>query len=1019
MASLQHLLSEEGFTDTKFVKNHKKVRYRGRTTSEEAIALPIYICHDLKSIDFSKNKNDKAISRKGSSIFSSKRGESESGKSLPRSVTDGVRRKTDEPALDEVAIRAVISILSGYVGQYLRDEEFRRTLRQRCYSCFVRKKKDSDNGKIFANIELGIESIERLVESSGTKKDLRMKLLRNSISLLTVVASLNSKSSRNGSTSGTPNSHLSACAQLYLSVVYKLEKNDRISARHVLQVFCDSPFLAREHLLPELWEHFFLPHLLHLKVWYGEEFDLISDSDYRDKEKKIKNLSKLYNDQMDMGTIQFAVYYKDWLKTGAQAPSIPSVPLPSRPSFGRSRRTSSDSLASHSSINKSLYRAVFGPTLEHKSTDTDETKAALMSTWDLDERNKVSFDEEHSKYNDNRSVARHSLSSQSCRIPEDQELWQPETQKVDYLRFLICGVESTEESGHSNTSSSKRIVKAKINPSSDLSKAINTISSSDNLSDCEMAIHVMTSAWLHSHGDIAVETALSKAPVIEGMIEVLFGSNNDEILELTISMLADFVTRKEMNGQIILNADPELDIFTKLFKSSSLFLKAATLLYLVKPKAKHLISTEWVPLVLRVLEFGDQMQTLFDVRCSPQEAAYYLLDQLLTGFDEDKNWENARQVVALGGLSLLAKRMEIGEASEKSKAGALICCCIRADGSCRHYLANNLNKESVLSLVLEKNIDYNNHAFALLTELLCLQRTKVTKFLHGLMNGWSCLNTMQILLIYLQKAQPEQCPMIATIMLQLDLLGDPLKCSVYREEAIEAITAALESHANEKVQEQLARTLLILGGRFSHTGGPTMENWLLKEAGFDESLRGSFSGRDNVGDEVIHLDDEDSATEIWQRKTAVALLTNRNKKFVAALSESTARSIPCLARASLVTISWMSSFLHCIVDGNLQSVFCSILVPELIKSLRCDNALEERILASYSLFNLSKCSDFVSKISLLDKELMTNLGDLSRVTWTASELFMISTRSSRQRHPVLNRTASQSGRQVLAFDKEF
>ncbi|KAL1834438.1 putative E3 ubiquitin-protein ligase LIN isoform X2 [Daucus carota subsp. sativus] len=1016
MASLQHLLSEEGFTDTKLVKNHKKVGYRGRTASDEAIALPIYICHDLKSIDFSKNKNDKAISRKGSSMFSSKRGESESGKSLTRSVTEGVRRKTDEPALDEVATRAVISILSGYVGQYLKDEEFRRTLRQRCYSCFVRKNKDSDNGKIFANIQLGIESIERLVESLGTKKELRMKLLRNSISLLTVVASLNSKSSKNGSTSGTPNSHLSACAQLYLSVVYKLEKNDRISARHLLQVFCDSPFLARDHLLPELWEHFFLPHLLHLKVWYGEEFDLVSDSDYRDKEKKIKILSKLYNDQMDMGTVQFAVYYKDWLKTGAQAPSIPSVPLPSRPSFGRSRRTSSDSVTSHSSINKSLYRAVFGPTLEHKITDTDETKGALMSTWDLDERNKVSFDEEHSK---SRSLARHSLSSQSCRIPEDQKLWQPETQKVDYLRFLVCGVEPAEYSGHSNKGSSKRIVNAKINPSSDLSKAINTISSSDNLSDCEMAIHVMTTAWLHSHGDVAVETALSKPSVIEGMIEVLFGSNNDEILELTISMLADFVTRTEMNGQIILRADPELDIFIKLLKSSSLFLKAAALLYLVKPKAKHLTSTEWVPLVLRVLEFGDQVQTLFNVRCCPQEAAYYLLDQLFTGFDEDKNWDNARQVVTLGGLSLLAKRMEIGDASEKSKAGVLICCCIRAAGSCKHYLAEYLNKEAVLSLVVEKNTDYNNHAFSLLTELLCLQRTKVTKFLNGLMNGWSRLNTMQILLISLQKAQPEQCPVIAIIMLQLDLLGDPLKCSIYREEAVEAITATLESHTNEKVQEQLARTLLILGGRFSHTGESTTENWLLKEAGFDESLRGSFSGRDNVGDEVIQLDEEESAIEIWQRKTAVALLTSRNKKFVSALSDSTARSIPCLARASTVTIAWMSSFLHSIVDDNLQSAFCSILVPELIKSLHHDNALEERVLASYSLFNLSQCSDFVATISLLDKELMTNLGDLSRVTWTASELFMISTRSSRQRYPVLKRPSLQSARHVIPFDKEF
>lgn len=299
---------------------------------------------------------------------------------------------------------------------------------------------------------------------------------------------------------------------------------------------------------------------------------------------------------------------------------------------------------------------------------------------------------------------------------------------MDYLKFLTCGGDPTEYLGPSNHTkinigSTKKIVSARINSSSDLSKAITTICSSDSLGDCEIAIHVMTKAWLDSHGDTKVEAMLSKAPVIEGMLEVLFGSNNDEILELATSMLAEFVTRKEISAQIILNSDPQLDIFMKLLRSSSLFLKAAALLYLVKPMAKQMISIEWVPLVLRVLEFGDQLQTLFTVRCSPQEAAYYFLDQLLTGFDEDKNWENARQLITLGGLSLLLKRIEIGDTCERSKAATIIYSCIRADGSCRHYLANNLNKESVISLLVqEKNADYHKHAFALLTELLCLNR---------------------------------------------------------------------------------------------------------------------------------------------------------------------------------------------------------------------------------------------------------------------------------------------------------
>ena len=260
-------------------------------------------------------------------------------------------------------------------------------------------------------------------------------------------------------------------------------------------------------------------------------------------------------------------------------------------------------------------------------------------------------------------------------------------------------------------------------PASDLTRAITTISSSESLTDCEIAIRVITKAWLDSHGDRVIESALSKAPVIEGILEVLFASSDDEILELGISILAEFVWRKEVNGHIILSSDPQLEIFMKLLRSSSLFLKAAVLLYLLKPKAKQMISMEWIPLVLRVLEFGDQLQTLFTVRCSPQVAAYYILDQLLTGFNEDQNLENARQVVSLGGLSLLAKKIETGDACGRNNAALIISCCIQASGSCRHYLANNLNKASILELlVLGNQKNSTSCAVTLLTELICLNR---------------------------------------------------------------------------------------------------------------------------------------------------------------------------------------------------------------------------------------------------------------------------------------------------------
>ncbi|XAR56148.1 hypothetical protein NMG60_11036505 [Bertholletia excelsa] len=785
-------------------------------------------------------------------------------------------------------------------------------------------------------------------------------------------------------------------------------------ARHLLQVFCDSPSFARTLLLSELWDHFFLPHLLHLKIWYNQESEFLTgcNSDYYfDKENKLKWLSKVYNDHLDIGTIQFALYYKEWLKVGSQpSPVPPPVPLPSIPrttTYASSRRRLSESsFTTHSSMNKSLYQTVFGPArLERRSMDFDGCNQSLIDTWDLEKVKEIvgTLNDGLEKQND---WAQHSTSrrrrsfSQSYTDHKAESSW-PDKQKSEYFRFLTCRGEPAEclvradQNGSSNISS--------IRKDDDLSRAVAAICSLNDLRECELAIRVITKTWLDLHGngdaDLSIKTTLSSAAVIEGMLEILFASNDDEILELTISLLAEFVTRNETNRHIILNSDPQLDIFVRTLRSSTLFLKAAVLLYLVKPMAKQMMSVEWVPLVLRVLEYGDQLQTLFSIQCSPHEAAYYFLDQLLTGFDEDKNLENARQVVSIGGLSLLAKRFEAGDVCEKAKAASIILSCIQAEGNCRHYLANNLNKGSILKMLVQrKQRNSQCLAFALLTELLCLnRRTQVTKFLNGLLSGWSNLNTMHILYIYLQNAPVEERPVVAAILLQLDLLGDPLKCSVYREEAIEAIIAALDCEiCNEKIQEQSARALSLLGGCFSYKGQATAEKWLLKEAGFHENLGDSFQGKDIVIANLKHSKEEDEeAMQNWQRKLTLVLLTGGKKKFLEALCDSMVNGFPCLAQASLVTVSWMSIYLHSLGDENLQSTACSIFIPHLAESLNYDKALEERVLASFTLLTLTKSSDRLSKTLTEDKGLMEHLHILSEVTWTANELISITTRSMR------------------------
>ncbi|KAK7362486.1 hypothetical protein VNO77_04601 [Canavalia gladiata] len=1017
MTSLRELLIEEGFYQTSPNLNNNALRPKHKLSPQtpEIIirSLPSHICNDRKSLDCSNHKLDKSMIQNGSWSFqsNSQRIGSVSETSIFKSLVSPNSR-TVGPPLDEVATRAVIAILSGYVGRYVKDDLFRKTMRHKCNSYLVRRRRngsesddddDDDDDEVLVNMKQGMENIDKLVQDQGTKKEIEIKSLRNSIELLTIVASLNSKASKEGaSTCGIPNSHLSACAQLYLAILYKLQKNNRICARHLLQVFCDSPFLARTYLLPDLWEHVFLPHLLHLKIWYTEELEalLLSSECQSEKENKMKSLRKVYGNKLDTGTAMFALYYKQWLKVGANEPPLPNVPLPSRPSHRSSRKKSSDSFILHSSISQKLYKEVFGPKLDLKPTTLADKNGLLTIRCGSVNGENLYGDEYNFSSLQKEDTNMVCLGRSSRRIDKNHlaEL-RPESMRLDYFQCFSCRTmqaESLVSSDYASRSASFRDETTIL--SSEFVGAITTIRSSDILSECEFAIRVITKAWLNSHGDPLIQETLSHSSVIAAILEVLFASSKDEILELAISVLSELVQRKEAIRQIILSSDPQLEIFVRLLRSTGLFLKAAVLLYLSKPHAKQMLSPEWVPLILRVLEFGGKVQTLFTVQCNPQVAAIYFLNQLLTGFDEDKNLENARLVVSFGGLALLMKRIEEGEVHERNNAALVIYSCICAEVSCRSFLADNIKKTSLLELiVVGNNKNCNGCAFSVLAELLFLDRTtKILNFLTALKDGWGGLNTMHILFIYLQRAPPEERPLVAVILLLFDIMEDPFKGSYYRAEAIDAVVASLNCQIwNDIIQEQSARALLLLAGHFSCTGESLMERTLLRQAGFQENCLEDYSRcKEIVVYSSDHKNKEDDEGESWRRRAALVLFNSGNKNLLAALADSAANGVPSLARASLITISWMSSYLYLVDDRKLPPMAFSILMPLLLKSLNYDKDVEARVLASYALLYLVKSSGLGPVLPSLDKDSLQHLQNLSLVTWTANELLSIISKSS-------------------------
>ena len=65
------------------------------------------------------------------------------------------------------------------------------------------------------------------------------------------------------------------------------------------------------------------------------------------------------------------------------------------------------------------------------------------------------------------------------------------------------------------------------------------------------------------------------------------------------------------------------------------------------------------------------------------------------------------------------------------------------------------------------------------------------------------------------------------------------------------ITALNSQISREKTSENLARALLILGGRFSCTGEPCPEIWLLQQAGFETNSGDSSYSSRHVYDDLV------------------------------------------------------------------------------------------------------------------------------------------------------------------------
>ncbi|XP_073024909.1 putative E3 ubiquitin-protein ligase LIN-1 isoform X2 [Primulina eburnea] len=866
----------------------------------------------------------------------------------------------DTPALDEAAVKAITSILSGYIKRFLEDEDFRTYLRHNSFASLnVIGLEEGLNAesKVTENLEQAIETVERAAKESASVKELKKASLQ-----LSVITGLNSNDLKDGFTSGIPNLKLSACAHLYLSVIYVIQKKDKITAKHILQVFCDSPFQARVALLPDLWDHVFLPNLLHVKLWYDKEARSLADSRVS---SNLNLLDKLYTETLDWGTHQFSKYYKDWLTEGLEAPSLPVIKIPSfsvqlMPKGGLHGHTNSPAsyVSPQPMVSKTLYDEVF----RHAHKPGFELEIYEEENFEISARSSNSPAPE-----DKQLILYDSLTSTNQDFEPDGE-----SLPVD----LYVANETLSENSLGVANPDERCTNSQSYQKNSHPTALQIKFESNVQEQGE------------NHQEFRDRPSLASIP-------------NDFVCPLTGLIFEDPVTLE--TGQSF-EREAIIDWFNKgsticpVTRKALQFQAVPSTNLILKRVIDNWKSDHFQHILVKVSQVAaNSAENSF---ISNDDMIICILEQLLVVLSGKERVEKAKRVLSLGGLQFLLKRFHGGNTKEKTFIIPLFLCCIEADEECRNYLSRNISKSSLLDLLHGEQLKTVTDAVLLLTELICLNRRMDSQiFLEGV-NNEELANAMDDLLIHLKTCTLEQTPMVAVLLLQLNLLSQPQMNKAYRQEAVDVLTVALgQSLTDEKVQKKCSRALLVLGGCFSSSAKLMTEDWILKLAGFlngpdwdiadDESCDISFDGRVTTVDSQIEDSEEEKAREKWLVSLSASLLEDGNKPFLETVSKCLNFGNLDLVRVCLVTVAWLSSSLASLPDTEFQLYAFSALISPLKKCMEHGELVEHKILASLCLLNFSKFPECRILLMMIAEEIWSCVQNLAEVTWTAKELCAI------------------------------
>ncbi|GAU16937.1 hypothetical protein TSUD_36950 [Trifolium subterraneum] len=481
-----------------------------------------------------------------------------------------------------------------------------------------------------------------------------------------------------------------------------------------------------------------------------------------------------------------------------------------------------------------------------------------------------------------------------------------------------------------------------------LTPYITSLCTSENLQDCEEAVLEIARLWKDSKTDPQIHSYLSKPTVISGLVEILSASLNREVLRRSIYILSELILADERVGETLNSVDSDFDCLATLLKNG--LFEAALLIYQLRPVFAQLSEHELIPSLIQVIQNKNEDVDGFQLSIDPGDASIAILEQILMGGDEYNRSVNASSVISANGIPAIVKYLDRMEG--RRSVISILLCCMQAEKSCKISIANRIELSPILELFHAGNDSVRGICVEFLSELVRLNRRTFSNQILQIIKDEGAFSTMHTFLVYLQMAPMEHQIAVSSLLIQLDLLVEPRKMSIYREEAVETLIEALWQKDFSNNQMKALDALLFLIGHVTSSGKSYTEAWLLKVAGFDQPYNVLMKAEQlghHDNDFMETMEDEKNAMKSWQKRVASVLCNHENGSIFQALEECLKSNSLKMAKSCLVLATWLTHMLFSLPDTGVRDIARKSLLEALINVLQSSKNLEEKILATLAL----------------------------------------------------------------------